>query len=74
MKDEARMLIEPGHDVRMLVGGIVVDDDVDGVFLGALGVDDIQKADKLLMAMALHALAEDLAIEHVERSEQVVTP
>src|SRR3974390_895862 len=64
------MLVEPRDDVRMLVGGKVVDDDMDGVFLGHSGVDDVQKADKLLMAMTLHALAPDLAIENIERCEQ----
>ena len=55
----------------MLVRGVVVDDDVDGQLRRHSGVDEVQEADELLMAMTLHALADDLAFEHVEGSEQV---
>ena len=54
----------------MLVRGVVVDDDVDGQLRRHSGVDEVQEADELLMAMTLHALADDLAFEHVEGSEQ----
>src|SRR5205814_9303970 len=54
----------------MLVGGIVVDDDMDRLFLGHSGLDDVQKPDELLMAMALHALANNLALKDIERREQ----
>ena len=53
----------------MLVGGIVVDDN-GSFFLGRSRLDDVQKADELLMAMALHALADDLALKNVEGREQ----
>jgi hypothetical protein len=33
-------------------------------------LDDVQKPDELLMAMALHALANDLALKDIERREQ----
>src|SRR5260370_41699437 len=41
VEDEARMARQPGLDLRMLMGGVVVDDDVDdltggGVVLGGL--------------------------------------
>jgi hypothetical protein len=39
---------------------MVVDDDMDRLFLGHSGFDDVQKADELLMAIALHALANNL--------------
>src|SRR5882724_7195652 len=61
MEDEARMAGEPGKDVGMLVGGIVVDDDMDGLCLGHLGFDGGEEADELLMTVTLHALADDLA-------------
>src|ERR1700744_1195120 len=64
------MFFEPQHDVGMLVGGIVVDDDVDRLFLGCSCLDDVQKPDELLMAMALHALADNLALKDLERREQ----
>ena len=52
------MFFEPQHDVAMLVGGIVVDDDVDRLFLGCSCLDDVQEPNELLSAMALHALAD----------------
>jgi hypothetical protein len=52
------------------VGGIVVEDDVDHLAGRHIGVDGIEEADELLMAVALHAAADDLAIEYVERGEQ----
>ena len=64
------MFFEPLHDVGMLVGGIVVDDDMDRLFLGHSGLDDVQKPDELLMAMALHALADHLALKNIERRKQ----
>src|SRR5260370_8000655 len=49
VEDEARMACQPGLDLRMLVGGVVVDDDVDDLAAGHLGFAAIQHADELLM-------------------------
>ena len=46
------------------------DDDMDRLFLRHSRLDDVQKPDELLMAMALHALANDLALKDIERREQ----
>jgi hypothetical protein len=35
-----------------------------------LAVDLVEEADELVMPVAAHALADELAVEHVERSEQ----
>ena len=35
-----------------------------------LALDAVEEADELLMAVALHVLADDRAVEHVERGEQ----
>ncbi len=64
------MFFEPFHDVGMLVGGIVVDDDMDRLFLGHPGLDHVEKPDELLMAMPLHALADYLAFKDIECCEQ----
>ena len=37
---------------------------------GYLGLDSIQEADELLVTMALHTSANDLAFEHIESSKQ----
>ena len=52
------------------MGGIVIDDRVDRLWLGNVRVDAIKEADELLMAMALHVVANNGAVEHVERGEQ----
>jgi hypothetical protein len=58
VEDKPPMFFEPLHDVGMLVGGIVVDDDMDRLFLGHSGLDDVQK------------LANNLALKDIERREQ----
>ena len=37
---------------------------------GHPGIDDIEEPDELLMAMTLHALADDLAFQHIKRRKQ----
>src|SRR5665213_3937380 len=64
------MAFEPRRDVGMLMGSVVVDDDVDGLFRGHSGIDGIEEADELLMAMTLHALADHPTFEHVEGGKQ----
>jgi len=54
----------------MLVGGVVVDDRMDGLSLGDLRVDLTEEADELLMPMTLHVAADDGAVQNVERGEQ----
>jgi len=50
VEDKPPMLFEPCHDVGMFVGGVVVDDDMDRLFPGHSGLDDVQKPNELLMA------------------------
>ena len=66
----ARMTSKPLDDLRMLVGGVVVHDGVDGLARGDLALDGVEEADELLMPVALHAAADDLALQHVQRGEQ----
>src|SRR3954466_13091743 len=70
MEGETRMAIEPFADLRMLMGRIVVEDEVDGPSGGDLHLDLVEEADELLMPMLLHAAPDDLAFEHVEGSKQ----
>jgi hypothetical protein len=37
---EPRMFLDPFHDVGMFVGGLVIDNDVDRLFLRHPGVED----------------------------------
>ena len=54
----------------MLVGGIVVEDDVNDLADRRLGLDGVEEADELLMAVPLHAAADDIALDDVEGGEQ----
>src|SRR5918996_2980015 len=51
------------------MGGIVVEVHVDHPAGRDLALDRVQEADELLVAVALHALADHGALEHVQRGE-----
>ena len=70
MEDPAGMTFEPGHDFRMFVRAVVVEDDMDQLAGRHLTLDGVEKADELLVAVLLHAPADDRAVEDVEGSEQ----
>ena len=61
---------EPGADPCVLVGGVVVEDDMGGLALRNLALDAVEKANELLMAMAGHVLSNHRAIKHVQRGEE----
>jgi len=54
----------------MLVDGVVVDDGVDDFAGRDMCFDGIEKANELLMAMALHVAADDGPVEHIQGREQ----
>jgi hypothetical protein len=54
----------------MLVGGVVVEDHVDDLACREVALEGVEKADELLMAVALHVPPEDLAGQHVEGGEE----
>ncbi len=54
----------------MLVRGIVVEDDLDGFAGRQLRLNAVEKADELLVPVALHVAADDGAVEYVERGKQ----
>src|SRR3546814_3742368 len=64
------MPAEPGTDLRVLVRGVVVEDHVDDLAGRHLGFDEVEETDELLVAVALHAAADDLSVEDVESGEQ----
>ena len=57
-------------EVGVLVCGVIVDDQMHCTLGRSLAVDLVEEADELLMPVTAHALANDLAVEHVERGEQ----
>ena len=70
MEDEARMAGEPGEHLGLLVGGVVVEDDVDDLAGWHRRLNGVEEADELLVPVALHAAAQHGAVEHVESGEQ----
>jgi hypothetical protein len=70
MEDEARMPVEPAANLWVLVGSIVVENDMDDLAGRDVRLNCVEKANELLVSVALHAAAEDLAFQDVERGEQ----
>ena len=70
MKRPARVPGEPGTHLGVLGGGIIVEDGVDQLAGRHGGLDPIEKADELLVAVPCHALADHGAVEDIERGEQ----
>src|SRR5580765_8759339 len=70
VEDEARMAGEPVPDLGVFMGGVVVEDDMNHLAGRHLGLDRVEEANELLVAVALHAAASDLALENVECCEQ----
>ena len=48
------MVCDPFKNFGVLVSGTVVDDHMHRFLLGHPGINDVEEADELLMAMALH--------------------
>src|SRR6202040_1065134 len=61
---------EPLADLRMFMGGVIVDDRLDRLSRWSPLLDGVEEANELLMAMALHVAADDCAVEHIECGEQ----
>ena len=69
MTDEAGMPLQPGTDMGMFVGAVIVQDEVKGSLTRKLPVQSSQKSQKLLMAVALVALADHPATQDFQRRE-----
>jgi hypothetical protein len=54
----------------MLAGGIVVEDDTDPPIARDVALDSIDETDEFEVAVALHAAADNGAVEHAKRGEQ----
>src|SRR5512144_3250473 len=61
---------EPVHHLRMLVGGVVVENEMNDLACRRLRLDGIEEADELLMPMALHAAADDGTFQDIQCGEQ----
>lgn len=63
---------EPLTHFLMLMGGVVVDDGMDRLSLRHLGLDGVEEADELLVAMTLHVAADDGAVEGGEQRHRAM--
>src|SRR3954466_4479985 len=70
MELEPRMPREPGADICMLVGGVVVHDQVQVQIWRGLAVDLVEEPNELLVSMAAHALADHLSVQDAECREE----
>src|SRR5688572_29770940 len=70
MEVESRVAFLPRLNLVMFMSGIVVADDVNFFALGNRSADEIEEPNPLLMAVLLHAVANDAAIGDVEGSKQ----
>ena len=68
--DEARVLGQPLLDVGMLVGGVVVHDQVQLQVLGRLALDQAQEFEPLLMPVPILAHRDHGAVQCIERGKQ----
>ena len=70
MEGPTRVPGQPGADLGLLVGGIIVEDDMDRLVSRHLGLDGIEETDEFLMPVPLHVAPDHRSIQHVERGEQ----
>ena len=70
MKGPAWVSLQPGAHLGVFMGGIIVEHGMDELFGGYLALDGIEKANELLVSMALYVATDHSAVEHVERREQ----
>jgi len=64
------VLGKPSLHLGMGMGAIVIEDEVNRQLARGAALDAVQKAQKLLMAVARHAVSQNLAVQHVQRREQ----
>lgn len=70
MEVKASMPLQPRPELRVLVGSVVVHDQVKIEVPRRHALQPVQETDELLMAVAQRALADDPAVEDVERGKQ----
>ena len=67
---EARIAFLPCFDLRMLVGGVVVADDVNLLVRRDVIGNMLQESEPLLMPVAVHALADDSTVGNIHGGKE----
>ena len=70
MHVEAGVTVEPSGDRGVLMGGVIVGDDVDVEIGRGLLIDGFEEGQPLLMAMTRGQTGDQLALEIIERGKQ----
>jgi hypothetical protein len=70
----ARVAGEPGSNLGVLVDGIVVEDDVDGLALGHLALDGVEETDEFLVTVAAMLRPMTLPSSTLSAAKSVVVP
>ena len=70
VEGEALMAVEPGTHLGVFASGVVVEDDVDGFAGRHFGVDGVEEADELLVAVALHVASAAGGLPSDERAAE----
>ena len=61
---------QPARNPLVFVGAVVVNDEMDIQFLVCLLIDLVEELEEFLMPVARQALGDNVAIQHVQRTEQ----
>lgn len=64
------MPCQPGAHLRLLMGRVIVENDVDGFVFWQFRLDGVEEANEFLMPVALHVLADHRSVENVEGGKQ----
>ena len=70
MQMEAWVAFQPGSYTRMLMGSVVVDDQMQLQIGGHFGINAFQKANEFLVSVTGHAIADHSSVEHIESSKE----
>ena len=70
VENKPLVAIEPSPDLWMLMGGVVVEDNVDGLVGRDLSVNNVQEANELLVPVALHIAPDNRPVEDVQGGEE----
>ena len=74
MDMKAFVLSQPGSDVVMLMGTVIVDNQMQRQAARGFSIQLAQELQILLMAVAWQALANHRAVQHIEGGKRAVVP
>src|SRR5580692_8117373 len=69
MQFEARMTRQPAFNDRMLVGGVIIQNDVDALAQRNFAVDLLEKFQPLAVGVFLGGVSDDFALQVIQRGK-----